>query len=219
MCRVVGLACLLMAVRVAGQNLAEATAMGDVVTQEPVPTIYVPDRYVVVMETDILLDGRLQDVVINVTKSFAPLGAEQLYKLVKEGFYNEACFFRVVPDFVVQFGLAADPDLTEKWAVPILDDPIEVSNEESTVTFAASGPDSRTTQIFVNLRDNKELDTQYYAPFGQVIKGMDAIRSAYNPTPGKSGGVDQYMYATRGNTWLKSKVPRINQIVRAYITE
>eukprot|EP01059_Diplonema_ambulator_P007901 TRINITY_DN17428_c0_g1_i1.p1 TRINITY_DN17428_c0_g1~~TRINITY_DN17428_c0_g1_i1.p1 ORF type:complete len:216 (+),score=45.07 TRINITY_DN17428_c0_g1_i1:32-649(+) len=181
--------------------------------------LMVPEVFTIVFETDIMLDGKLQDVVVNVTKGFAPLGAEQIYKLVKDGFYDGACIFRVVPDFVVQFGLAADPRMTEKWAIPILDDPIEVSNEESTITFAAAGPDTRTTQLFINLKDNKELDAQNFAPIGQVIKGMDAIRLAYNPTPGKPGGVDQYQYATKGNAWLKSKVPRINQITRAFIRD
>ncbi|KAJ9455276.1 Peptidyl-prolyl cis-trans isomerase [Diplonema papillatum] len=179
--------------------------------------LVIPEEYTVVLETDIILEGKLQDIVIHVTTSFAPLGAEQFYKLVLDGFYNGAAFFRIVPNFVVQFGIAADPAMTERWSVPINDDPVEISNEETTITFATSGANTRTTQLFVNMADNKLLDQQNFAPFGQVIQGMDALRAAYNPTPGKSGGVDQALYEERGNAWIKTKIPRINSIVRAYI--
>ena len=184
-----------------------------------VPNIFIPDVYQVVMETDILVDGRLQDIVLNITSAFAPLGTEQLYKAVKDHFYDGSAFFRVVPDFVIQFGIAAEPAMTQKWSVPILDDPVEVSNEEGTITFATAGPDTRTTQLFINYQDNKQLDLQGFAPLGQVVQGMEALKAAYNPTPGKPGGVDQLKYEKSGNVWLKSKVPKINTITRAYIRE
>eukprot|EP01059_Diplonema_ambulator_P011967 TRINITY_DN2202_c0_g2_i1.p1 TRINITY_DN2202_c0_g2~~TRINITY_DN2202_c0_g2_i1.p1 ORF type:complete len:234 (+),score=42.82 TRINITY_DN2202_c0_g2_i1:51-752(+) len=201
-------------------DLSAATEAGDTLeTAEPIPTIAIPEQFQAVFETDILMDGKLQDVVINVTSAFAPLGAEQFYKLLKDGFYDGACFFRVVPDFVIQFGIAADPEMTRKWAVPIVDDPVEVSNEEGTIAFATAGPDTRTTQLFVNYIDNKSLDAQGFAPFGQVVQGLEALRLAYNPTPGKPGGVDQQQYELKGNAWLKPKVPKINQIVRAFVRE
>eukprot|EP01064_Diplonema_japonicum_P037312 TRINITY_DN8698_c0_g1_i1.p1 TRINITY_DN8698_c0_g1~~TRINITY_DN8698_c0_g1_i1.p1 ORF type:complete len:241 (+),score=59.87 TRINITY_DN8698_c0_g1_i1:599-1321(+) len=200
-------------------DLAAATEAGEMLqTFEPIPTIAIPEQFQAVFETDILMDGKMQNFVVNVTSAFAPMGAEQFYKLMKDEFYNGACFFRVVPDFVIQFGIGADPEMTKKWSVPILDDPVEVSNEEGTIAFATAGPDTRTTQLFVNYADNKALDAQGFAPIGQVVHGLDALRLAYNPTPGKPGGADQQQYEMKGNAWLKPKVPKINQIVRAYIS-
>eukprot|EP01061_Rhynchopus_euleeides_P003601 TRINITY_DN12876_c0_g1_i1.p1 TRINITY_DN12876_c0_g1~~TRINITY_DN12876_c0_g1_i1.p1 ORF type:complete len:240 (+),score=89.62 TRINITY_DN12876_c0_g1_i1:64-720(+) len=211
------LLCVLLAVPCLGE---EAAAMEQANMEEKAaPSVAIPDVFQVVLETDILHDGKLQDVVLNITSAFAPLGTEQLYKLVKDKFYDGAAFFRVVPDFVIQWGIAGDPAMTSKWAVPILDDPVEVSNEEGTITFATAGPDTRTTQLFVNYQDNKQLDNQGFAPIGQVVQGMDALRACYNPTPGKAGGVDQLRYEKGGNAWLKSKVPKINSITRAFIRE
>eukprot|EP01060_Flectonema_neradi_P011931 TRINITY_DN18874_c0_g1_i1.p1 TRINITY_DN18874_c0_g1~~TRINITY_DN18874_c0_g1_i1.p1 ORF type:complete len:232 (+),score=53.77 TRINITY_DN18874_c0_g1_i1:62-697(+) len=180
-------------------------------------TIAIPEEYTVVFETDILVDGRMTPIEVNITSQFAPLGAEQLYKMVKDGVYQDACFFRVVPDFVLQFGIAADPAMNERWSTPIIDDPVEISNTEGTVAFASAGPDTRTTQLFINYQDNKALDMQGFAPMGQVVSGMDAARAVYNPSPGKPGGVDQQQYERKGNSWLKTKIPKINCITKCYI--
>jgi len=114
--------------------------------------------------------------VIECTKDWAPLGVQRFYELVRDGFYDGASFFRVVPGFVVQFGLAADPKMTAKWGKEIKDDPVKESNKENTVCFATKGPNTRTTQLFVNLGNNANLDHMGFAPFGKVIAGMDVVR-------------------------------------------
>eukprot|EP00659_Diplonema_papillatum_P007530 gene7530-11536_t len=146
------------------QDLTEGKMDAAIITAVPVPIMKIPDKFQIVYETDVVINGQLGDVVINVTSSLAPLGAEQLYKLMKINFYDGSCFYRVVPEFIVQWGVAADPVLTKDWSVPIIDDPVEVSNEEGTFVFASAGRDSRTTHLFVNLVNNPHLDSQNFAP-------------------------------------------------------
>ena len=177
----------------------------------------VPAHYQVEFQTNIKVDGADGKFVMNVTTSWAPLGAEQIYKLVQDGFYDEAAFFRVVPNFVLQFGIAGTPAENKKWETPIKDDPVLKSNIEGTVTFATAGANTRTTQIFINYIDNSRLDTMGFAPFGSIITGMDVARAVYNPTPGDSGGVDQDAYKNGGNTWIMEKYPKINSIITAKI--
>eukprot|EP01063_Lacrimia_lanifica_P030663 TRINITY_DN490_c0_g1_i1.p2 TRINITY_DN490_c0_g1~~TRINITY_DN490_c0_g1_i1.p2 ORF type:complete len:243 (+),score=110.42 TRINITY_DN490_c0_g1_i1:55-783(+) len=180
-----------------------------------------PDAFQIVLETDILTStGRFAEVRINITSVFAPLGAARVYQMVKDGAWDRAPFYRVDPDFVVQFGIPGVPALAEKWSPPIIDDPVEVSNQEGTFVMVHSGADTRAQQVFVNLRDNFALDEQNYAPLGQVVEGLELLRTyIYNPTEGRPGGCDQHLLTKNGIDWLRSKVPRINQINRAYIVE
>lgn len=131
------------------------------------------------------------------TRALAPLGADRFYALVKDAFFDQAAFFRVVPDFVVQFGIAGEPDENRKWDRIIMDDPVKTSNVLGTITYATAGPNTRTTQLFINTRDNKGLDDQGFAPFGRIKSGMDVVEAIYNPTPGDSDGVDQDKYVQR----------------------
>ncbi|HNR37386.1 MAG TPA: peptidylprolyl isomerase [Candidatus Hydrogenedentes bacterium] len=153
--------------------------------------------------------------VVEVHRDWAPLGAERFEQLVKEGFYNEARFFRVVPNFVVQFGLAADPQVSAKWRSQNLkDDPVKQSNTVGTITFATAGPNTRTTQLFINLVDNARLDGMGFAPFGKVIEGMDvvkAITSQYGEMP------QQYAIETQGNAYLTAQFPNMDYIKKATI--
>ena len=126
--------------------------------------------------------------------------------------YNDAAFFRVVPSFVVQFGIAGTPAENAKWKAAIKDDPVVASNKVGTLTYATAGPNTRTSQLFINLADNTNLDSQGFAPFGRVIKGLDVVRAIINPTPSSSGGVDQHAYETQGNAWIKAAYPNINSI-------
>ena len=115
------------------------------------------------------------DFIVEVHREWAPIGAERFYQLVKSGFYDECRFFRVVPGFMVQFGINGDPGVQRQWENNITDDPVVKSNTRGFVTFATSGPNSRTTQIFINFGDNESLDGQGFAPFGEVIEGMEKL--------------------------------------------
>jgi peptidyl-prolyl cis-trans isomerase A (cyclophilin A) len=122
-----------------------------------------PETYCVQFETNVNVSSAHATnvpILINVTRALAPLGADHLYALVSSGFYDQAAFFRVVPAFVVQFGIAAIPALNAKWAAPIKDDPVLGSNTRGTLSYATAGPNTRTTQLFINYADNHFLDSQ-----------------------------------------------------------
>jgi peptidyl-prolyl cis-trans isomerase A (cyclophilin A) len=158
------------------------------------------------------------DFVVEVTRSWAPLAADRFYNLVKLGFMQELGFFRVVPGFVVQFGIHGDPQVAAAWRqAKIKDDPqSKQSNEKGTLTFATSGPDSRTTQMFINFGDNKSLDTRGFPPFGKVIQGMDvidAINKEYGEQP------QQGIVQSEGNAYLKRVFPRLDYIQSATLTK
>lgn len=160
------------------------------------------------------MDTTKGPIVIEVHRDWAPIGAARFEQLVKDKFYDGAGFFRVVPNFVVQFGLAADPRLTRKWDRKIKDDPVMQTNRLGSVTFATAGPNTRTTQLFINLRSNQSLDDQGFAPFGMVVEGMsvvDKIYAGYGEQP------DQDQITNRGNTYLKASFPRLDFINKATI--
>lgn len=150
------------------------------------------------------------DFVVEVHKDWAPLGAERFYEICKEGVYNDARFFRVVPGFVVQWGIPGDPNLAAQWRdANIKDDPVIQTNSTGTITFATSGPNSRTTQVFINYRNNANLDKMGFAPFGKIVEGMDvvnAINAQYREEP------NQGMIQAKGNAYLKSAFPRLDYI-------
>jgi len=149
-------------------------------------------------------------IVIEIHREWSPLGADRVYSLVKDNYYDCAAFFRVVPGFMVQWGIASNPDETEKWKTPIQDDPVleSISNTMGTVSYAKTGPNSRTRQIFVNTVDNTFLDAQGFTPFGKVVKGMDVLTSMYVSTPVPS----QPSYIRDGNTWILQEYPEIDII-------
>ncbi len=118
---------------------------------------------------------------MEVTRAMAPLGVDRFYNLVKYGFYNGASLFRVVTGFVVQFGLTPTPAVNAAWEnAKIFDDPVQGSNVRGTITFATAGPNTRTTQVFINLGDNVRLDSTGFAPFGKVVEGMDVMDKIYS---------------------------------------
>src|SRR5580658_42589 len=114
-------------------------------------------------------------VVVEVTRANAPNGADRFYNLVKAKYYDGARFFRVIPGFMAQFGLAADPAVTKVWDLKIPDDPVKTSNVRGTITFATAGPNTRTTQLFINYGANGQLDGLGFAPFGKVVSGMEFV--------------------------------------------
>jgi len=120
---------------------------------------------------------------------------------------------------VVQFGIASDPDETSKWGNAILDDPVTQSNSLGTITYATGGANTRTTQLFINLKDNASLDRQGFSPFGKVVSGMQVLTAIYNPTPDSSGGANQHEYENRGNDWILETYPDIDLIENTALFE
>jgi peptidyl-prolyl cis-trans isomerase A (cyclophilin A) len=161
------------------------------------------------------------DVVLEVHKDWAPLGAERFLKLVQTGFYDNARFFRTIPGFMVQFGIAADPKVQAPWRMsPIQDDPVTQSNSRGKVTFATSGPSSRTTQVFINLVNNARLDSTGFAPFAEVVSGMEVVDQfygGYGEGAPKGNGPRQDLIQTQGNAYLEKDFPRLDFIKKASI--
>jgi peptidyl-prolyl cis-trans isomerase A (cyclophilin A) len=159
--------------------------------------------------------------VIEIHRGWAPLGADRFYNLVKNGFYDQGRFFRVIPGFMVQFGINGDPAISAKWRTArISDDPVTKSNTRGLITFATAGPNTRTTQVFINYGDNSRLDQQGFAPFGQVISGMnvvDALYGGYGEGAPSGGGPEQGRIQNEGNAYLTSSFPKLDYIKSATI--
>ena len=145
--------------------------------------------------------------VVEVKRDWAPNGADRFYNLVKNGFYDNTRFFRVISGFMVQFGISGDPKLSPAWrAAQIKDDRVTQSNKRGYITFATAGPDTRTTQVFINFGDNTALDSQGFAPFGQVISGMNVVESlhaGYGEGAPRGRGPDQNRAQAEGNPYLQ----------------
>jgi peptidyl-prolyl cis-trans isomerase A (cyclophilin A) len=161
-------------------------------------------------------DTSVGKFVITVHRAWAPNGADRFYNLVKNGFYDETRFFRVVPDFMVQFGINGDPAVAAPWQnASIKDDPSTGhSNTKGLVSFATRGPNTRTTQIFINYANNAGLDKQGFTPFGEVTTGMDVVEkitSQYAQKP------DQGQIQSQGNTYLKAQFPKLDYVKKATI--
>lgn len=158
---------------------------------------------------------------IEVTRSLAPNGADRFYNLVRSGYFTDVAFFRVVPGFMCQFGISGDPTVSAKWRdANISDDPVKGSNTRGTITFATAGPNTRTTQLFINFGDNAGLDGQGFAPFGKVVEGMevvDKIYSGYGDGPPGGNGPNQGEIQMEGNAYLKKDFPKLDYIKSATI--
>jgi peptidyl-prolyl cis-trans isomerase A (cyclophilin A) len=158
------------------------------------------------------------DFVVQITRAWAPLGADRFYNLVKHGFFNDAAFFRVVPGFIIQFGLGPDPAVNAAWEnASIKDDPVTQSNLKGTITFAQTQvPNSRSTQLFINLADNPGLDHsgQGFMPFGKVTSGMDVVQKLYS---GYGERPDQDSITKQGKAYLDKNFPNIDSIKSATI--
>jgi peptidyl-prolyl cis-trans isomerase A (cyclophilin A) len=155
---------------------------------------------------------------VRVTRAWAPLGADRFYNLVKHHFYDNAAFFRVVPGFVVQFGISPTPAVSAAWKhTNIKDDPVAQSNKRGSVTFATAGPNTRTTQVFINLRDNGRLDGMGFSPFGVVEgDGMNVVEMMYEGY-GDNAGPDQDRLEEQGDPYLKKGWPKLDYIRSATI--
>ena len=158
---------------------------------------------------------------VTVNRGWAPNGADRFYNLVKNGFYDDVRFFRVLDGFMAQVGIHGNPTIAKAWVgARIQDDPVKQSNRRGYVTFATGGPNTRTTQIFINFRDNLALDKQGFAPFGEVTSGMnvvDRLYSGYGEGAPSGKGPDQQRVQAEGNTYLNKDFPRLDFIKAATI--
>lgn len=187
-----------------------AAACGDRSSKtSSVPAGPSPDSFRVAFETS------RGTFVVEVKRAWAPNGTDRFYQLVGESFFDEGRFFRVIPGFIAQFGANNDKKINEKWeAIPIADDSVREHNTRGTLTFASDGPNSRTHQLFVNLKDNKNLDTQGFAPIGRVVEGMSVVDSIYS---GYGESPSYHLIATLGNSYLKRMFPKLDVIKTARI--
>ena len=156
--------------------------------------------------------------VVEVTPEWAPLGADRLRELVDSAFFTDARFFRVVPGFVVQFGMHADPSVNARWMNNNLqDEPVKTSNVRGTLTFAKTArPNTRSTQFFINLVDNVNLDGMGFSPIGRVVEGMDVVDRLYSEY-GEAPSENQPVIAQRGNAYLLESFPKLDFIKSATI--
>jgi peptidyl-prolyl cis-trans isomerase A (cyclophilin A) len=161
--------------------------------------------------------------VVDVRREWAPVGADRFYNLVKNGFYDENRFFRVISGFMVQFGINGNPQVSTPWRnAQIKDDPVKQSNKRGFITFATSGPNSRTTQVFINFGDNARLDGMGFASFGQVSSGMNVIDQLYadygEGAPG-GRGPNQGRMQSEGNAYLTKDFPNLDFVRKATISQ
>ena len=206
MIRVIGfLLVFALATSASAQNLANPAALN-----EPAPATY-----------NVQFDTSKGAFVVEVQRDWAPNGADRFYNLVKNGFFDSARFFRVISGFMVQFGINGDPKLSAVWReARIKDDPVKKSNARGAITFATAGPDTRTTQVFINYADNSRLDGQGFAPFGTVTSGMDVVDKLYNGygEGAPSGqGPAQDRIQREGNAYLTSQFSKLDYIKKATI--
>jgi peptidyl-prolyl cis-trans isomerase A (cyclophilin A) len=159
--------------------------------------------------------------VVEVSRASAPLGADRFYNLVKNGFYDDARFFRAIPGFMVQFGIHGDPAVSAVWRnARINDDPVKGTNAPMTITFATAGPNTRTTQVFINFGNNAALDKQGFAPFGKVVQGQDVVNkifTGYGEGAPRGKGPEQGRIPMEGNAYLTKEFPKMDYIKKATI--
>jgi peptidyl-prolyl cis-trans isomerase A (cyclophilin A) len=153
--------------------------------------------------------------VVDVHRDWAPIGADRFYNLVKSGFFDDVRFFRVVPGRLAQFGMHGDPAVQDAWRNAVVDDdPVRHGNVRGSVSFASRGPNTRTTQLFINLRDNTAYDRLGFAPFAEVVSGMDVVDSLYS---GYEERPDQPRIDAEGNAYLLREFPSLDFIKKAAI--
>ncbi len=182
----------------------------------PAQDMRAPDEYVAELETP---EGTIQ---IEVHRDWAPRGADRFYTLIRLGYYDDVAFFRVVSGFMAQVGIHGEPSVNAVWRPRrIQDDPVVQSNTRGMVSFATSGPNSRTTQFFINFVDNSRLDGMGFSPFGKVLDmtPVDALYSGYGEGAPRGRGPDQGRMQSVGNSYLRASFPELDYITSARIVE
>jgi peptidyl-prolyl cis-trans isomerase A (cyclophilin A) len=175
-----------------------------------------PDSFRVAFETG---KGRF---VVQATRAWSPRGVDRFHTLVEQGFYDRVKFFRVLPNFIAQFGINGDPENNTRWERAIPDDPVKESNRKGTLSFATGGPNTRTTQLFINTRDNRQLDAMGFTPIGHVVEGMDVVEklySGYGEGAPDGRGPMQGRIEREGNAYLNRYFPRLDSIITARIVK
>jgi len=195
----------------AGQDTGSGALTNPAALQDTAPETY-----------HVRFDTSVGTFVVQVHRTWAPHGADRFYNLVKHGFYDQARFFRVISGFMVQFGISGDPAISGAWRharIPV--DPVKHSNKRGSIAYAMGAtPDTRTTQVFINFRDNANLDAMGFAPFGQVTSGMDVvdtIYSGYGEGAPRGKGPEQGRIQLEGNAYLTKDFPRLDYIKKATI--
>ena len=157
--------------------------------------------------------------IVEVHRDWAPLGSDRFYNLVKNGYYDDCRFFRVIDGFMAQIGMNGNPAVQSAWtSARLQDDPVKQSNKKGYVTFAHAGPNSRTTQFFINYGDNSSLDRQGFPPIGQVTSGMDVVEklySGYGDGPPRGRGPSQGQITAEGNAYLTKDFPKLDYVKKA----
>jgi peptidyl-prolyl cis-trans isomerase A (cyclophilin A) len=207
---------LVVVALIAGNATADAGAAGTKGLLEPLKLkTKAPDVFAAEFETS---KGTF---VIEVHREWAPRGADRFYSLVSNGYYDGVRFFRVVSGFMAQFGINGDPAVNAAWQPStIYDDKVTESNTRGMVTFAMRGPDTRTTQIFINYVDNTRLDSMGFAPFGKIIEGMDvvdALYSEYGEGAPRGRGPAQDRIQSEGNAYLEAEFPELDYVKKAVV--
>jgi peptidyl-prolyl cis-trans isomerase A (cyclophilin A) len=206
----IGAALVLLPVALAAQN-ARAALKNPAALKETAPATY-----------KVKFDTSAGPFVVEVHRDWAPHGADRFYNLVQSGFYDDTRFFRVVSGFMVQFGIHGDPSVSAVWrGARIPPDQVKQSNKRGYITYAMGGsPDTRTTQVFINFADNGSLDRMGFAPFGQVVSGMetvDKIYAEYGEGAPRGRGPEQGRIQMEGNAYLTKEFPKMDYIKTATI--
>jgi len=161
------------------------------------------------------------DFVVEVTRAWAPLGADRFYNLVKNHYFDGAPFFRVLPGFMAQFGISAKPEINAVWnSASIKDDPVTQSNTRGMLSFATAGPNTRTTQVFINYADNSNLNGMGFSPFGKVVEGMEVVDkfySGYGEGAPQGNGPSQDRLQKEGKAYFDKEFPKLDAIKSAVI--
>lgn len=161
--------------------------------------------------------------VVQVQRDWAPNGADRFYNLVKVGYFEKIAFFRAIDNFMVQFGISGYPEVATAWRqARIDDDPVKQSNQRGRLTFATAGPNTRTTQLFINYKNNSMLDGQGFSPFGEVVEGMEVVDSlykGYGEGAPRGKGPNQGLVQARGNAYLEAEFPKLDYINKATLVE
>jgi peptidyl-prolyl cis-trans isomerase A (cyclophilin A) len=194
----------------------------------PVYTQEIPDQSVMMSHAPpkftALFKTTKGDFSVEVTRELSPAAADRIYQLIMTGFFNDNCLFRVQKDYVVQFGICDRKDVNYFWDKrPVPDEPVKTGNLKGNISFARDGMNSRTSQLFINLKDNPKLDTVNYnglrgfPPVGKVISGIDAINSLFSGY-GFEPANHQDSLMIFGNAYMKKKFPGLDYIIRATVT-
>lgn len=206
----VTLAAALVGCTLAGPGQAQSNLGNPAALREQAPAVY-KARF----------DTSKGVFVVEVHRDWAPNGADRFYNLVKNGFYDDVRFFRVISGFMVQFGINGDPKVSAPWReARIPDDPVKQSNRRGYITYAMAGPNTRTSQVFINFGDNAALDGQGFSPFGRIVSGMnvvDALNAEYGEGAPRGRGPDQGRVQMEGNAYLKKDFGKLDYVKKATI--